>query len=349
LYDGIISSAPGFCIYALVNSPGLQCSIAFTRLLQAPDTEVRSALSGQAYRTRLVGPLSAGGECNIVSGSTLDFFNRYVPALNELIEVRYRGIGRAMGRVSNPASVTSEQHGFDDGTRGKVLHLKRPCGRTSVDCENAALAIVSDGAVPGFVGRYETWSDFLPGGAEDLFPGDALNVNFASRAAVLQAIVDEVAVSFEDLACDHGLYTIHFKSDVADDLAFEFDAQIVAASEANSQFATVLMNLDAIPNSQVGFTTLPALTAATITQVTSTTASLDAGVSPAAAGGFEVRWSDAGWGQGNDQNLAGRFTSQTFTLPRLSKVQDYYIRQYDGSNPPKYSRYSAALHVDYPY
>lgn len=63
----------------------------------------------------------------------------------------------------------------------------------------------------------------------------------------------------------------------------------------------------------------------------------------------EVRWSDTGWGPNNDQNLAGRFTSQTFTLPRLGKTQDYYLRQFDGSTPPKYSRYSAALHVDYPY
>jgi hypothetical protein len=38
----------------------------------------------------------------------------------------------------------------------------------------------------------------------------------------------------------------------------------------------------------------------------------------------EVRWSDFGWGPYNDQNLAGRFTTQTFTLPRLSKVQDYF-------------------------
>jgi len=63
----------------------------------------------------------------------------------------------------------------------------------------------------------------------------------------------------------------------------------------------------------------------------------------------EVRWSDFGWGPFNDQNLAGRFTTQTFTLPRLAKVQDYYLRQFDGSTPPRYSRFSAALHVDYPY
>jgi len=99
----------------------------------------------------------------------------------------------------------------------------------------------------------------------------------------------------------------------------------------------------------VGATTLADLTSAAITQVSSTTASLDAGVTPPSGGGIEVRWTDIGWGPNNDQNLAGRFTTQSFTLPRLGKTQDYYLRQYDGSNPRRYSRYSAALHLDYPY
>jgi hypothetical protein len=63
----------------------------------------------------------------------------------------------------------------------------------------------------------------------------------------------------------------------------------------------------------------------------------------------EVRWSDLGWGQYNDENLAGRFTTQAFTLPRLSKVEDYFLRQFDASIPPKYSRHSAALHIDFPF
>jgi hypothetical protein len=91
------------------------------------------------------------------------------------------------------------------------------------------------------------------------------------------------------------------------------------------------------------------LTAAAVTLVSSTTATLDAGTAPPSGGGIEVRWSDFGWGAANDQNLAGRFTSQTFTLPRLAKAQDYFLRQFDTSAPPRYSRFSAALHIDYPY
>jgi hypothetical protein len=62
----------------------------------------------------------------------------------------------------------------------------------------------------------------------------------------------------------------------------------------------------------------------------------------------EVRWSDVGWGSGNDRNLVGRFTSQTFTVPRLSRVQTVYLRQFDSSMPPKSSRFTTALHLDYP-
>jgi hypothetical protein len=63
----------------------------------------------------------------------------------------------------------------------------------------------------------------------------------------------------------------------------------------------------------------------------------------------EVRWSDSSWGQFNDQNLAGRFTTQSFTLPRLTRVEDYFLRQFDASVPPKYSRHSTALHIDFPF
>lgn len=77
-------------------------------------------------------------------------------------------------------------------------------------------------------------------------------------------------------------------------------------------------------------------------------AAMALGQSPPLTTVQEVRWSDSGWGQGNDRNLVGRFTTQTFTIPRLSQVQDCYLQQYDASTPPKYSRFSAALHVDYP-
>ncbi|HEX3740296.1 MAG TPA: hypothetical protein VHV29_11275 [Terriglobales bacterium] len=349
LYDGVISGAPAFCTYALVNSPGLYCAIAFTRLLQAPDVEVRTSLPGQPYISRLVGPLSSGCECNVISGTTLDFFSAYVPATNQYVEVHYRGqygsdsllatVGRAMARVTNPAGITAQQRGIDNGVRSAVRHVKSPLARTTGDCENAALAVLSDGATAGWAGKYETWSDFLPGAAQDIFPGDALAIIVPSCSANFQAIVREIEITVQDLSGEHSRYKIQFADEAAKTLSFELAAATVSSP----------LNIDAITNAQVGSTVLADLTSAQITAVASTTASIDAGIPPPTGGGIEVRWSDQGWGQFNDENLAGRFTTQAFTLPRLTKVEDYFLRQYDASVPPRYSRHSAALHIDYPF
>lgn len=244
-----------------------------------------------------------------------------------------------MARVTNPASITAQQRGIDNGVRSAVRHVKAPHARTTADCENAALALLSDGATAGWTGKYETWSDFLPGGTADIFPGDALLVNVPSRAANFPAVVREVEVAFQDLAGDHSLYQIQFADDAAKTLSFEMETAKIATP----------LNITAITNAQVGSTVLDDLTSAQITIVASTTTSIDAGISPPIGGGFEVRWSDAGWGPFNDENLAGRFTTQAFTLPRLTKVEDYFLRQFDASVPPKYSRHTTALHIDYPF
>src|SRR5207248_5341067 len=73
-----------------------------------------------------------------------------------------------------------------------------------------ALPILSDGATAGWTGKYETWSDFLPGGAQDIFPGDALSLDVPSCAANFEAVVREVEIIFEDLAGEHSLYKIQF-------------------------------------------------------------------------------------------------------------------------------------------
>lgn len=337
LYDGVLTNCPGFCTYALVDAINLQCAVAFTRMLRAEDTEVRSAPQGEAFRTRLVGSLKDGAECNVTSSSELEFFTEYVPAASEAIEVRYRGSGRGQARVTSPASIAARKKGIDNGVHGVMRRIKQPPARTAADCENAALAILDDSTGVLWDGTYKTWSDFLPGNASDIFPGDALNIAVPSRCANFVATVREVNIALRDLSGDHYVYTLTFANDAAQPLAFQFEA-VPAAT---------LPTID-VPQNEVGTTFLSDLSEAEITQISSTTLTIDAGSAPPTGGGFEVRWSDSGWGPDNDRNLVGRFTSPTFTIPRLSKVQDCYLRQYDSSNPPKYSRYTTALHVDYP-
>ena len=340
LFDGVITNAPGFCTYALVNATSMQCSIAYTYATHIALAEVRTALPSASYVTQLVESLSNGGECEIASSTTLDFYPAYVPVLNTLIVASYRGSGRAAAEVVNRASVAGLQSGADDGVRGIVRAMKAPSARTQADCENAALAILDDATGLAWTGTYETWSDFLPGAAADIFPGDAVAVNVPSRSAVFNAIVRTVSIEVADLADDRGMYTMEFANDLAAPLALQ---------DASSATTVPLQDVPVqLSTTQVGSYYLANLTEAQITEVSSTTVSVDAGVAPANGGGIEVRLHDYGWGVANDRNLLGRFSTQTFSLARLARTQTYFMRLYDNSSPPRYSRYAAALHVDYP-
>jgi hypothetical protein len=337
LYDGIVADAPSYCTYALINAVNLHCAVAFTAMIDAVDTEVRSALPGNSYQTLLVGTLSSGAACS-TSSTDLSFFTAYVPAANQNVVVRYRGAGRALARVTSPASILSQQRGSDDGVHGSVRHVKLPPARRAADCESAALAILDDSVSQAWAGEYDAWSDFLPGGAEDIFPGDALNVVAPSRGISLTTIAREVAISVEDIAGEHSRYKIQFANDAAKSLSFEFDSSKLTTS----------LDVNSIPDVEVGTIYLDDLTSAQVTEISSTTVTIDAGNAAPVGGGFEVRWSDQGWGMGNDRNLLGRFNTQTFTLPRLTRVQTFFLQQYNSSNRPQYSRYSASLHIDYP-
>jgi len=336
LFDAVLPAAPEFCRYALVNAAALHCSIAFTRLLRPAEAQVRSCMVGGSWRSRLVGALSEGAECRISSAPELYFYSPYAPASNEKIVVTYRSSGRASARVKDPDSIAAEARGADDGVRGAVLALAAPPALTSADCEQAALAVLDDSTQPACAGEYGVWSDFLPGGS-DVFPGDALQVNVPSRAAAFSAIVREVEIEAADLAGDRAQYKIRFANDAAEPLALDFHQAATSA----------LPDTAAIP-AQVGAQYLAAVTEAEVIDVTSTSVMIDAGADPPAGGGFEVRRSDAGWGPDNDRNLLGRFTGRLLFLSRLSRVQNYFLRQYDAAAPPRYSRYSALLHVDYP-
>jgi hypothetical protein len=337
LYDGVLGGAPGYCTYALVNAGELHCAIAFTRIVRSIPAEVRSALPGQGYRTRLTGSLSEGAECRLLS-TRIYFFPQYAPAAGERIEVRYRSSGRAQARVADTASMAAEQRPGDDGSRGMVKRVVLPSARTAVDCENAALMLLDDGVEPRVSGECQAWSDLLPGGAEDCFPGDGLELELASRGMALQTVVREVGIELVEPRTERSRYTIRIANEGSEPAGFRFE-------EASGQGPA---EAKALAKEQVGSSCIGDLAGAEVTDVSSTQITVDAGCTAPAGGGFEVRRSDYGWGAENDRNLAGRFSTRLFTVPRLSRAQVYYLRQYDGSSPRRYSRYSTLLRVDYP-
>ncbi|MFY9647038.1 MAG: hypothetical protein WAK29_17800 [Terriglobales bacterium] len=337
LFDDVVANAPGFCTYSLINASDLRCSLAFTYLWLPVDAQVRGTLPGENTVTLQTGSLLDGAQCQVTTAPALEFYPEYVPAANELIEVRYRGQGHAAARVVNSASIVAHQHEGDDGVCGSVREIGLPVPRTSADCETAALALLDD-AGQGWSGEYQAWSQNLPGGAADIFPGDGLAVNVASRKATFTGIVREVDVQILDIGGEHSRYTLRFVDAGDPSLDFAFVTALMKQAQA----------LTPIDVTQVGSYYLADLSDAAVTNVTGTTVAIDVGFTPVAGGGIEARYSDEGWGIGYNGNLVGRFTSGSFTLTRYARAQTYFLRSYDGSYPPRYSRYSTALHVDYP-
>lgn len=341
LYDDVVANAPAFCKYALVNAVDLHGSITSTYVAHIALAEVRTALPNSNYATQLVESQADGGQCYIASSTTLDFYPQYVPALNTLIVASYRGYGRAVAEVADTVGIGKLASGDDDGVRAIVRTAKMPAARTQADCENAALAILDTANGGAWSGRYRTWGDFLPTGASDIYPGCAMKVNVASRNANFTAIVRAVGIEMRDPRNDCGFYTIEFANEAASPIAVLDEASRIAVPLQNTPVRLSIAD--------VGSYYLSSLVNAQITQVTSTTVQVDAGSAPTGGMGIEVRTHDFGWGAGNDRNLLGRFSTRTFGLPRLGRSQTYFLRMYDGSaSPVRYSRYSAAVHIDCP-
>ena len=336
LYDAVLS-APAYCTYAPVNATSMQGSLNFIRMLRAVDAEVRSTIPGQPTRTRLIGTIAEGAECVITQDHDLQFFSPFVPVANEAIAVRYRNRGRAQARVIDAASIAAHARPGDDGVRADAVRLILPTPRTAGDCENAAAALLDDSTQTAWSGSYECWSDFLPNGpASDPVPGDAIAVNAGSRAANFSATIREVEIHVAEPAADaeRSRYVLRFANDAAAPLGCVFDDGILREP------------LEAVIPGAGYSADLPD---AEITNITSTTVTINTGTTASPGGGFEVRRTDFGWGTENDRNLIGRFTAQSFSVPRLARIQTYHLRQYDNASPRRYSRYSTVLHVDYPF
>ena len=337
IYDDVQWNTPSFGTYAVVDGGSLHFDLSFTRVTETAAAEVRSMKTAGSFRTRLTGALADGGECYVTSSGNLHFYPPYPPDPGEQIVAAYRSSGRAIARVQDTNSINSHRKGADNGQRSCVRRLKLPAAPSVVDCENAALAALDDVTQQAWAGSYCAVSDLLP--ASDVTPGMLVHVTAPSWQAQLTAWVREVEVQVLCPDEDRSYYSIQFANYAAELMTLEFNSELLP-----EPLATVFT-----VNGPSSSLYLPSLTTAQVTDIIATEITIDAGTTPPPAGGIEIRRSDGGWGSGSNGNLAGHCTTQTFVLPRLSRVQDYYLRQYDGSTPPKYSRFSMLLHIDYPY
>ena len=339
IYDGALASAPAFADYLALSGTALSCTLGHAKASNHGAVWVRSCAPGGSWRTRVLGDTTAGAEC-YVTATELHFTAASEPVENELIDVFYRVSGQASARVTDAAGAQSLANTEDSGTRSMVAHVAAPAPRSSLDCEQAARALLDDLSQTPYSAEYTAWAGMLPGGAIDVQPGEAWSITAAMWGVRFTAIVREVEIAFQNLADQFARFTLKLANDAAKPLAVRYN---------RSQH-----NLTAPPVVTSGLTDNVAsrpvpLPDARFTTWTASTMTLDTGTAPLAGGGFELRVEgDWGWGMTIDQNLVGRYTTQTITLPNTDITQTFYLRQFDGSTPPRYSPYSTMLNMDVP-
>jgi hypothetical protein len=330
LYDGSLVSSPASCSFVAVNSVQLFGSIGYCRVTQTGSAWVVSTLPSGVKMTRLAGVAGEGVDCTLSATGKVTFFAGRVPIAGELITVTYRGQQRAVARLEDAASVAAEAAGGVPGSAqwlGKVL---KPAARSSADCESAARAVLSFSAsrAAAAAGTYEAVNP------ADVWPGDVLAV--ASGDKTMSVVVRRVDI-VDGMACPEVLtYRMAFANDWAEGLGLTLSEAIAADAllpqTALSAPGNVLANLQQLQ----------------VVSATGTALQVDAGMAPPAGGGFEVRRRDGDFGQGVDQDLVLRSPVRSFSIPREGQAERYYVRMYDGSTPPVYSRFSSAVFTDLP-
>jgi hypothetical protein len=327
-------STPATCEFVVANATQLFGSIAAVSVTRPGSLWVVSTLPSGALQTRLLGTAGQGvdGFANYGTQAgtpgSITFFSGRVPVAGERITVFYRSQRRSVARLANAASTTVE--GVSRWL-GKVL---QPVARSSADCESAALAVLAmaTSRTAAVAGSYKAINP-----AQDLWPGDVLAVT--SDGITSSLLVQSVVAKDGGAEPEVIGYDIRFANDWATEwadglglrLSEEIAANALLPQTASAAPAQVLANLQQL----------------SLTSLTTTALQLDAGVEPPVGGGFEVRRGDTRFGM-NDADLVLRSPVRSFSIPRAAQVEQFYIRMYDASTPPLYSRFSNAVFINAP-
>jgi hypothetical protein len=330
LYDGVATSSPASCSFAAVNSVQLNGSMGYCRVTQAGSAWVVSTPPSGLTGTRLIGVAGEGVDCVVGGTGLVTFLAGRIPVAGEFVTVTYRRGSRSVARLEDSAGIAAEAAGGMPGSAcwlGKVL---QPKARSSVDCEAAAEAILSFAAsrAAAIAGSYEAVNP------ADVWPGDllALTANGSTTSVIVRRVtVTDGAAMPEVLS-----YRMEFANDWAEGLGLKLSeaiaADVLLPHTALNAPGNVLANLQQLQ----------------VVSSTGTALQLDAGMAPPAGGGFEVRRRDWDFGAGVDQDLVLRSPVRSFSIPREGQVERYYVRMYDASAPPVYSRFSCAVFTDLP-
>ena len=330
LYEGTVQSSPASCGLVALNCIQLFGSIGYCRVTQTGSAAVTKTLASGVNQMQLVGVAGEGVDCTLSAQGEMTFFAGRVPQAGEIVTVRYRTSQRAIVRMEDPASVAAETTGGVPGAaqwRGKVL---QPAARSTTDCENAAAALLSVASDP----TASTGGSYVAVNPDDIWPGDVLSLTRAGQTA--NTLVRGVTIVDGMAAPEFVTYHVTFASEWAEGLGIKVSETVAT---------DVMLPLTAQTGPGIFLASLQQLT---LVSASGTVLQIDAGIAASVGGGFEVRRRDGGFGASNDQDLVLRSPVRGFSIPREAQAERYYVRMYDGSIPPVYSRYSSAIFTDIP-
>ncbi len=328
LYDGSVASSPGSATFAPVNSVQLFGAVGAILAERLAPVWVRGTTSAGAAVTRLAGATGTGADFSLGSEGTLRFFPGRVPAAGEQVTVQYRQGQRAAARMQSAASVATEAKGGLPGEavwQGRVLD---PIARSSEDCAAAASALLSVAA-----SRSEAVAGtFVAENLPDPWPGDL--ATFLTRNQTAQVTVRRVRLT-DGVALPE---LVRWELEMANDWVECASVQVSTAIPADAGHVLV----------GGGTSSVAGLFELQVVSVSKSAIQLDAGVAAPSGGGFEVRRSDGGFGPGQSGDLVLRSSVRGITIPRGAQMERFYVRMYDGSTPPVYSRLSSAIVTNVP-
>jgi len=347
LYDsaamsGALTGTPAICTFVAANAIQMVGSVASVSVTRPGTMWVVSTLPSGVLQTRLIGSAGQGVDCEASYGTAagtvakVTFFAGRVPVAGERVTVMYRNEQRSVARLEDAASVAAEAVGGASGTCRWLGNVLEPIARSSADCESAAEAILAfaTSRTAAVAGTYVCVNP-----EADIWPGDVLAVTSAgvTSSFLVRSVVAEDGGAVPEVKTYKIAFANDWATEWADGIGLRLSEEIAVDAwlpqTASSEAGEVLANLQQLA----------------LTSVTETALQVDAGTAPPAGGGFEVRRKDWEFGVGVDaSDLVLRSPVRSFSIPRAAQVERYYVRMYDASTPPLYSRFSSAVFVNSP-
>ena len=347
LYDSTaagatVSTSPAKCSFVLANATQMFGSIGSVSMTRTGSVWIVSTLPSGTLQTRLIGVAGQGVDCSVSYGTAagspgkVTFLAGRIPVAGERVTVNYRNQRRSVARLADAASVASEAVNGAPGTCRWLGAVTLPVARSSMDCESATQAVLAfaTSRTAAIAGTYS-----LVNPSEDIWPGDVLAITSAGVTSSL--LVRNVVAQDGSAAPEIRRYAVGFANDWAVEwaagiglkLSEEIAADAYLPQTASTAPGQVLANLQQL----------------TVTSLTDTAMQVDAGTAPPVGGGFEVRIKDWEFGMGIDAaDLVLRSPVRSFSIPIAAQLERFFVRMYDASTPPVYSRFSSAVFVNMP-